>query len=111
MKKKRAHRNYLDVLKEVMKKKRDVVISTGMLFLVGFSMAGCSGSRESVQRAGAFPASYRGASPVVSVAPPDTVIAKLPYKIFFADQPLQALIDTAVENLSLIHISEPTRPY
>ncbi|TLU56013.1 MAG: efflux transporter outer membrane subunit [Chlorobium sp.] len=81
-----------------MKKKRDVVISTGMLFLVGFSMAGCSGSRESVQRAGAFPASYRGASPVVSVAPPDTVIAKLPYKIFFADQPLQALIDTAVEN-------------
>ncbi|MEI7748653.1 MAG: efflux transporter outer membrane subunit [Chlorobiaceae bacterium] len=85
-----------------MKKKRDVVFLTGMLFLVVFSMAGCSGSRESMQRDGAFPASYRGALPLGSVAPADTVIARLPYKVFFADTALQALIDTAmVNNLDL----------
>ncbi len=81
-----------------MKKKTDVVLLTGILFLVVFSMAGCSGSRESVQRDGAFPASYRGALPVGSVAPADTVIAKLPYRSFFADQTLCALIDTAMVN-------------
>jgi outer membrane protein, multidrug efflux system len=81
-----------------MKKKRDVVVLTGMLFLVVLSMAGCSGSRESVQRDGAFPASYRGTLPVGSVAPVDTVIARLPYRSFFADKTLCALIDTAVVN-------------
>ena len=81
-----------------MKKKRDVVVLTGMLFLVVFSIVGCSGSRESVQREGVFPASYRGALPLGSVAPADTVIAKLPYKVFFADPALQALIDTALGN-------------
>jgi outer membrane protein, multidrug efflux system len=81
-----------------MKKKRDFVVLTGMFFLVGFTMAGCSGSRESVQRDGAFPASYRGALPMGSVAPADTVIARLPYKSFFADKTLCALIDTAVVN-------------
>ena len=81
-----------------MKKKRDVVVLTGMLFLVGLSMAGCSGSRESAQRDGAFPASYRGSSPAVSGASADTVIAKIPYRSFFADKTLCALIDTAVVN-------------
>jgi outer membrane protein, multidrug efflux system len=81
-----------------MKKKRDVVVLTGMFFLVGVSMAGCSGSRESVRRDGAFPESYRGALPMGSVAPADTFIAELPYNSFFADPALQALIDTAVAN-------------
>ncbi|MFZ4525287.1 MAG: efflux transporter outer membrane subunit [Chlorobium sp.] len=80
-----------------MKKGTTVFFVTGTLFLVG-CMAGCSGSRESVLRDGTFPASYRGTLPTGSVAPADTVIARLPYKSFFADKTLCALIDTAVVN-------------
>ena len=80
-----------------MKKKRDVVFLTGMLFLVGLSMVGCSGSRESVERDILFPATYRGASSAAAV-PADTVIAQLPYRSFFSDPALQTLIDTAIAN-------------
>lgn len=79
-----------------MKNKPDVVVLTGMLFLVGFVMAGCSGGRESMRRDGEFPSSYRGATGLV--VPADTVIARLPYKSFFADPALQVLIDSAVTN-------------
>ena len=81
-----------------MKKKRDIVLLAGMLFLVVFSVSGCSGSRESVRREGVFPASYRGALPLGSAVVADTVIARLPYNSFFADPDLKALIDTAVVN-------------
>ncbi len=98
MKKKRAQRNYLDVKREVMKKRINVLLLAGMLILVCASMTACSGTRESMPQDKAFPAGYRGSSPAVSGASADTVIAKLPYRSFFADKTLCALIDTAVVN-------------
>ena len=65
-------------------------------------MIACSGARESIQPKGAFPAHYRGSVSPVSGAPADTVIALIPYKRFFEDQTLRALIDTAmVSNIDL----------
>ncbi|TLU81835.1 MAG: efflux transporter outer membrane subunit [Chlorobium sp.] len=73
-----------------------------MLTLVGCGMIACSGTRESTSMDGLFPANYRGSVPAVSGVAADTVIAKLPYRRFFADQTLCVLIDSAiVKNIDL----------
>ncbi|MEI8102515.1 MAG: efflux transporter outer membrane subunit [Chlorobium sp.] len=85
-----------------MKKKTNIFLLTGLFSVASLGMAGCSGSRESMKHEPTVPAAYRGTPQVVPVAAERSVTAKLPYKSFFTDSALQALIDTSlVNNLDL----------
>ena len=67
-------------------------------FLIFCTLGACGVTHEYKQTETAFPAGYRGEVHSVSQAESDTVMALLPYRSFFADPTLRALIDTAVVN-------------
>ncbi len=65
--------------------------------LMFISLGACGVTHEYKKPDVALPGSYRGTFPDAAVSA-DSVIALLPYRSFFADATLRALIDTAVAN-------------
>ena len=80
-----------------MRKQTNVFIFAGIRFLMFCSLAACGVTHEYKKPDVALPESYRGSLPAAS-SHADTVMALLPYRSFFADTTLRALIDTAVVN-------------
>ncbi|MFZ4526598.1 MAG: hypothetical protein ACOYOE_13980 [Chlorobium sp.] len=103
-----SHGNYLDDVNTVMKNKEQLIIRSSTISALCIILAACGTPRESLQPERVFPANYRGASSVAS-APADSVIAQLPYRTFFADETLCALIDSAVANNNTTKSSHPSQ--
>ena len=80
-----------------MRKQTNVFIFAGIRFLMFCSLAACGVTHEYKKPDVALPESYRGSLSAAS-SHADTVMALLPYRSFFADTTLRALIDTAVVN-------------
>jgi len=80
-----------------MKKREQLIIRSSTISALFITLAACSTPQKSLQPERLFPANYRGASSVAS-SPADSVIAQLPYRTFFADETLCALIDSAIAN-------------
>jgi NodT family efflux transporter outer membrane factor (OMF) lipoprotein len=66
--------------------------------LMSCTLGACGVTHEYKQPDVAFPAGYRGAVPAGTASGTDSAMALLPYRSFFADPTLRALIDTAVVN-------------
>ena len=75
-----------------MKKKLFSVI----LFVTCGGLTACGVTHEYKQPDVAFPEGYRGGKSIAKESPADSSVALLPYKAFFADSKLLALIDSAV---------------
>jgi len=69
-----------------------------MLFVMCGGLAACGVTHEYKQPDVAFPDGYRGSKPVSKESPADSSVALLPYKSFFSDSTLLALIDSAVSH-------------
>jgi outer membrane protein, multidrug efflux system len=73
-------------------------LCAGMLFLFGSALTACSSVGEYKRPEVALPETYRGSVSAGSVTPSDSVISSVPYRSFFADKGLCALIDSAMVN-------------
>jgi NodT family efflux transporter outer membrane factor (OMF) lipoprotein len=80
-----------------MRKKTNSFLFACIRFLMISSLGACGVTHEYKKPDVALPDSYRGGLPA-SASNADTVMALLPYRSFFADPTLRALIDTAVVN-------------
>ena len=80
-----------------MRKKTNGLIFAFIRFLMFTSLGACGVTHEYKKPDVALPASYRGGLPAAA-AHADSDMALLPYRSFFADATLRALIDTAVVN-------------
>ncbi len=81
----------------LMRKQTNSFIFACIRFLMFSSLCACGFTHEYKKPDVALPDSYRGSLPAAG-AHADTVMSLLPYRSFFADAKLRALIDTAVVN-------------
>jgi len=81
-----------------MRKQTNGLLFACVRFLVFSSLWACGVTHEYKKPDVAFPAAYREGVPVEAATQADTVMALLPYRSFFADATLQALIDSALVN-------------